>query len=210
MASTAVAGVASPVSVIIRDGDGNTAAGTEITVTVALGMSPNSCVPAVCVSGLMTVRTSTGVASFPDLGYLTVGTYTLRVVTIVGSSLTTLPRNITVSPANIDALEIVQDIPAAIYALRTVTPGLVLRARDAYGNTVVAFTEKVSVEMWRSPITAAVLVGTFQVTPVNGVVVVSNVCVCVLGCLYVYVCLCVCMCGEIVCVYADLRMYMCM
>jgi hypothetical protein len=172
--TVAVAGVAFPLSAVMRDVDGNPVNVTGTPVSVVFDATPGSCIPAVCSSGPLTVLTETGMAMHPGISLLTAGRYTVR-LSAVALGLTTSATNISVSASESAALELMNDVPSSIYASRSVAPGPRLRVRDAFGNTVTNFGGKVTVSVWKSPVDAAGLAGSVEAVPVDGMVAVSSV-----------------------------------
>ena len=153
--------IAPAVQVTARDARGNTA--TEFTgdVTVAIGANPSGGT----LSGTTRVAAVAGVATFDNLRIGTPGTgYTLTVTASGLTDATSAAFTITAFPTRLAFA--VQ--PTTTTAGATITPAVLVAARDAQGNPAPTFTDSVTVAIGTNP-SGGTLSGTTTVAAVLGV-----------------------------------------
>ena len=160
----ATAGVAiSPaITVSALDGSGNAATGFTGNVTIAIANNAGGGT----LSGTVTVAAVAGVAAFSNLSINKAGAgYTLAASATGLTGATSTGFAITSAAASQLAFTVQ---PTTQSAGVSITPGVQVSARDAFGNTVPGFTSAVTVAIGTNP-GAGTLSGTTSVSAVSGV-----------------------------------------
>jgi len=166
--TTAGAPITPAVKVTAQDALGNPVPGFSGSVTVAIGINPTGGT----LSGTKTVFAVAGVATFSDLNINRNGAgYTLTASSSGLTGATSAAFNILVGP--VSQLVFAQQ-PLTTAATASITPAVLVAARDAAGNTVTSFTSNVTVSIAVNPPGTAVLSGTQTVAAVSGVATFNN------------------------------------
>jgi len=166
--TTAGAAITPAVKVTAQDALGNPVPGFSGSVTVAIGINPTGGT----LSGTKTVFAVAGVATFSDLNINRNGAgYTLTASSSGLTGATSAAFNILVGP--VSQLVFAQQ-PLTTAATSTITPAVMVAARDAAGNTVTTFTSNVTVSIAVNPSGTAVLSGTQTVAAASGVATFNN------------------------------------
>jgi hypothetical protein len=168
----AVAGVAisPPVKVSALDALGNV---TSFVGNVTVSITPATGTPGAALSGTIPVAAVAGVATFTDLSVDKAGTgYTLSAT---ASGLTgTTSGTFSITPAAATAL-IFSVQPSNTAANASITPAVVVRAVDPFGNTATSYAGTITVAMGTNAGGGgSVLSGTKIVGATNGVAMFSN------------------------------------
>ncbi|HEX9504765.1 MAG TPA: hypothetical protein VGA62_02045, partial [Acidimicrobiia bacterium] len=167
--SNAAAGVAiaPAVAVQAQDAQGNLVSTFTGTVTIAIGTNPAGGV----LSGATSAVAVAGVATFANLSLDKVGTgYTLVASTSGLTSATSSSFNVTTIPAT---QLVFTTQPVSTTAGGTITPAVVVTAKDGFGNTVTSFTGSVTIAIGTNP-GGGVLSGTLSHNAVAGVATFNN------------------------------------
>src|SRR5207249_2316596 len=165
--ATAGVAIASAVQVAIQDASGNTVTSATAAVTVALGTNPGGGT----LLGTKTVNAGAGVASFGDLVIERAASgYTLVASSGALTGATSVPFAI-VPGAKTTLVVVVQ--PSAAAGAQPITPAVQVAVQDAFGNTVTAATDAVTVALGANP-GAGTLSGTLTVAATQGIATFSN------------------------------------
>ncbi len=149
------------VVVTAQDGLGNTVTAFTGSVTLGLGQQPAGAT----LGGTVTVSAVAGVATFSNLGSLTVaGTYTL--IASAASTISDESAPFTVSPGAVTQLAFTSQ-PTGVTA-GALLPAVVVTGQDTQGNAATAFTGSVTLTFGSHPV-GATLSGTTTVAAVAGV-----------------------------------------
>lgn len=160
--SAAGAAISPAVTVLVQDNAGNTVAGANNAVTIALLANPGSST----LSGTLTVNAVNGVATFSDLSLDKAGTgYTLNATASGLSGATSNGFNIT--PGTATQLVFTQQ-PSSVVAGANIAPAVTVTAKDAQGNTVTSYSAAIGLTLGNNP-GGGTLTGGGAVTPVSGV-----------------------------------------
>jgi hypothetical protein len=155
-----------PVVVAALDGQGNVATGFTGNVTIALGTHPAGAT----LTGVLTVSAASGVATFSNLGGLTVaGSYTL---VATSGSLSVESAPFTVSAAAASRLAFSAQPSAAVVGA-PIAP-VVVAVEDQFGNLANTATNPVTMALGPGSPSGATLGGTKTVAAVNGLAAFTN------------------------------------
>jgi hypothetical protein len=142
--ASATAGSAVSMTVTAEDGLGNVETTYNGSVTLALGANPGGAT----LSGTLTATASAGVATFTGLGLdKAAGGYTL--VASGGGLNAATTSTITIVPAAAAQWTIASQPPASVTAGAPI--GMVVTARDSFGNTTTSFNGSVTVSIIANP-----------------------------------------------------------
>ena len=165
--ATAGVAIASAVQVAIQDASGNTVTSATAAVTVTLGTNPGGGT----LLGTKTVNAGAGVASFGDLVIERAASgYTLVASSGALTGATSVP--FAIAPAAKTTLAVVVQ-PSAAAGAEPITPAVQVAVQDAFGNTVTAATDAVTVALAANP-GAGTLSGTLTVAATQGIATFSN------------------------------------
>ena len=165
--ATAGVAIASAVQVAIQDASGNTVTSATAAVTVALGTNPGGGT----LLGTKTVNAGAGVASFGDLVIERAASgYTLVASSGALTGATSVP--FAIAPGAKTTLAVVVQ-PSAAAGAQPITPAVQVAVQDAFGNTVTAATDAVTVALGANP-GAGTLSGTLTVAATQGIATFSN------------------------------------
>lgn len=165
--ATAGVALAPAVQVAIQDASGNTVVSATAAVTVALGTNPGGGT----LLGTKTVTAGAGVASFGDLAIERAASgYTL--VASVGALTGATSVPFAIAPAAKTELAFVVQ-PSAAAEAQLITPAVQVAVQDAFGNTVPAATDAVTVALGANP-GAGTLSGALTVAATQGIATFSN------------------------------------
>ena len=156
----------SPLVVTLLDLDDSP---SPLDETVAFNITSDTCMQGTCLIGQLEVMPLPPghTASFPsNISIRAAGTYNL---TIFAGPFSTMPFEITVVPAEVSQLVLLQDLPPAVFASEPFNPAPSVRVIDLYGNTVVDFTYQVTISITLSPIPNPILLGMASVGATAGV-----------------------------------------
>src|SRR6185437_10502938 len=158
--STATAGKAiSPALVIdIEDAFGNIAATNTSQVTLGVSTGPTGG----ALSGTFAVAAKAGVATFSGVLIDKAGTYTLKATD--GTLTAGKSSSIKVNPGAATKL-IITNAPTTGKVATTLSPSFIVAVEDAFGNTVITNTSRITVALSTSPAGSA-LSGTTAVSAV--------------------------------------------
>lgn len=160
--SAAGAAISPAVTVLVQDASGNTVAGANNAVTIALLANPGGST----LSGTLTVNAVNGVATFSDLSLDKVGTgYTLNATATGLTGATSNGFNITAGTAT--QLVFTQQ-PSNVVAGANIAPAVTVTAKDGQGNTVTSYSTAIGLTLGNNPGNGT-LSGGGAVTPVSGV-----------------------------------------
>ena len=151
------------IQVAVEDVNGFAVPGDTSNVTIAIGTGPAGAT----MSGTTTVAAVNGVATFSNLTFSNMGTYTVTVSDGLLTGATSSPFIINGTATQLAFL--VQ--PAAPSANTAITPPVVVVVEDILGNRVVNSAAIVTISLHSGP---GVLSGVTQMTAVNGSASFSN------------------------------------
>jgi hypothetical protein len=155
------------VQVTAHDAQGNTTTDFVGDVAVAIGDNPSGGT----LSGTTTITAVAGVATFADLSIDQTGPgYTLQATSAPLAAATSAPIDVTAGVATQLAFTVQ---PSNTAAGATITPAVQVRARDAQGNTAIAFTGDITVAIGTNP-GGGTLSGTLTQAAVAGVAVFND------------------------------------
>jgi alpha-tubulin suppressor-like RCC1 family protein len=160
--ATAGGTLAPVVQVAIQDGAGTTVSSATTAVTVALGSNPGSAT----LSGTTTVTAVAGVATFGDLALERAGSGYTLVASASGLTGATSVAFAIVPAAPTQLGFVAQPSPAA--GAQAITPAVQVAVQDAFGNTVPAATDAVTLALGANP-SAGTLGGTVTATAAQGI-----------------------------------------
>ena len=163
--ATTNANISPAVKVTVHDALGNVATGFNGNITVAIGANPGGGT----LSGTRTLAAVNGVASYQALGINNIGTgYTLTAAAAGLTGATSAAFNIIASVGTQLFFSVQPPDPATAGA--TLSPSLVVVARDASGQTASSFTGNVTLAITAGAgVPGAVLSGPTTVAAVVGV-----------------------------------------
>jgi hypothetical protein len=139
--ATVVAGTGFTIVVTAQDGQGNIVTTFAGSITLALGTHPAGAV----LSGTTSVSAVAGVATFSNLGVLTVaGGYTL--VASSSGFQSVVSSSFTVIPAAATALAFTTQ-PSNVASGAAITPAVQVAVQDNFGNTVSTATNAITVSL---------------------------------------------------------------
>ena len=165
--ATAGVAIASAVQVAIQDASGNTVTSATATVTVGLGSNPGGAT----LLGTKTMNPGSGVASFGDLVIERAASgYTLVASAGALTGATSVP--FAIAPAAKTTLAVVVQ-PSAAAGAEPITPAVQVAVQDAFGNTVTAATDAVTMALGTNS-GAGTLSGTLTVAATQGTATFSN------------------------------------
>jgi hypothetical protein len=143
--ATAASALSPAVQVSARDALGNTATAFGGDVVMTIGTNPGGGT----LSGVTTVAAVAGVAEFSDLRIDKSGSgYTLRAAAGALATATSAPIDVAAGPAT----RLVFTVhPSNTAVGGTITPAVVVTARDAQGNTATSFAGAVTVAIGTNP-----------------------------------------------------------
>jgi hypothetical protein len=154
------------IEVRAEDALGNLAINDTSSVNFRLVSGPNLA----NIVGATTVQLVSGVATFTGLTFDTAGTYTFKVTD--GLLKTTSATPITIAPAAPAQLVFAQQ-PTTAIAGSALSPSLVVKVEDAFGNVVTSNSSTVTLGLADAP-TGGTLTGTASIKAVKGVATFSG------------------------------------
>jgi len=166
--TTAGQAIAPAIQVAIRDAVGNAVPTATNTVTIAIASNPGGGT----LSGSTSVAAVNGIATFTNLSIDLAGTgYTLSAAAtgLAGA----MSAAFDIGAGTPQTLQFTTP-PSAATAGSAIAPAIVVRARDALGNTATGFTGSVTLGFGANP-GGATLSGTTSVNAVAGVATFTNV-----------------------------------
>src|SRR5438046_5485361 len=165
--ATAGVAIASAVQVAIQDASGATVTSATAAVTVALGTNPGGGT----LLGTKTVNAGAGVASFGDLVIERAASgYTLVASSGALTGATSVP--FAIAPGAKTTLAVVVQ-PSAAAGAQPITPAVQVAVQDAFGNTVTAATDAVTIALGANP-GAGTLSGTLTGAAIQGIATFST------------------------------------
>jgi hypothetical protein len=165
--TTAGSAISPPVTVLVKDRNGNTVTGSSQQVTIALGANPGSG----SLSGTQTISATNGVATFSNLSINRTGAGYTLVATASGLGSAT-SSDFNVNPGTPSRLGFLTQ-PSSAGAGATITPPVRVAIQDQFGNTVTNSAASVSLAIGTNP-ASGTLSGGGAVGAINGVATFSN------------------------------------
>src|SRR5947208_3142801 len=160
--ATAGVAIASAVQVAIQDASGNTVTSATAAGAVRPGTNPGGGT----LLGTKTVNAGAGVASFGDLVIERAASgYTLVASSGALTGATSVP--FAIAPGAKTTLAVVVQ-PSAAAGAQPITPAVQVAVQDAFGNTVTAATDAVTIALGANP-GAGTLSGTLSVPATQGI-----------------------------------------
>jgi uncharacterized repeat protein (TIGR03803 family) len=166
--STVTAGVAISPSIVVdvEDSLGNIITSDSSNVTLAVATGPGS------ATGTLTVAASSGVATFSNVLLNTAGSYTLSATD--GSLTSATSSSFTVNPAAASKL-VYTTQPSTVTAGVAISPAMVVKVEDQFGNVVTGNTSNVTLAVATGPgslsgtttVAASAGVATFSAAKLN-------------------------------------------
>ena len=144
-ASAAAGDTLAPSPVVdIEDTFGNIVTGDSAAVTISL-------TPTATVAGSTSVPATSGVATFSDVQIDTTGTYTLAAADVADHlSITGPSHSVTITPGTPAKLVFATE-PTGVIAGHDISPAIVVKIKDAFGNLVNTDTDTVALVVVSGP-----------------------------------------------------------